>query len=85
VFFDGEEITMWFYQYVCEANGQVIEVRHSASVRLQTWGEVCRQVGMDVGQTSPDAKVTRLVSVSMPFTPRLKGIDKDAPSKKLEL
>ncbi len=68
-----------FYQYFCEANGQIVEVRHSAQVRLKTWGEVCERAGMEPGRTSLDKPVIRLIG-GMPFLERLKGLDKDAPS-----
>lgn len=76
---------MVFYHYFCEANGQVVEVRHSMKTRLTTWGEVCRLAERPPGDTPEDASVVRLMSGAMPFVPRLKGLDKDAPSAKLEV
>lgn len=76
---------MVFYHYFCEANGQVVEVRHSIATRLITWGEVCRLAERALGDTPAEAPVVRLMSGAMPFVPRLKGLDKDAPSAKLEV
>lgn len=74
-----------FYQYFCERNGQTIEVEHRVSERLKTWGEVCRRARIDPGTTPLDTEVIRMISNANPIVWRLKGLDKDKPSKKLEL
>ncbi len=74
-----------FYQYLCEQNGRTVEVEHRVSERLKTWGDVCRRAGIDSGQTPLDTPVIRMISNPNPVVWRLKGIDKDKPSKKLEL
>ena len=73
-----------FYQYYCEANDKTVEVEHKMSKKLKTWGEVCAKAGIDLGDTPPNAPVVRLIS-GMPFDPKVKGLDKDAPSDKLEI
>ncbi|MFP4472664.1 MAG: zinc ribbon domain-containing protein [Candidatus Omnitrophota bacterium] len=73
-----------FYQYYCEQNGRTVEVEHGASRRFKTWGEVCKRAGIACGDVSPGAPVTRLISRPQPAIWRLKGLDKDAPSDKLE-
>jgi hypothetical protein len=50
------------YDYRCEANGRVVEVRHTMSEKLTTWGEVCAQAGLDLDGTPADAKVDRLIT-----------------------
>ncbi len=50
------------YDYRCDANGQVVEVRHSMSERLTTWGELCTLAGLEPGATPPDAPVERLIT-----------------------
>jgi len=50
------------YDYRCEANGRVVEVRHGMNERLATWGEVCEKAGIDPGETGAEAPVTRLIS-----------------------
>ncbi len=50
------------YDYRCAANGRVVEVRHTISEKLTTWGEVCAQAGLDLDGTPADAKVDRLIT-----------------------
>lgn len=50
------------YDYRCELNGQVVEVRHKMSEKLCTWGEVCERAGIETGDTSADAPVKRLIT-----------------------
>jgi hypothetical protein len=50
------------YDYRCDANGQVVEVRHSMSERLTTWGELCALAGLEPGATPPDSPVERLIT-----------------------
>ena len=50
------------YDYRCEANGKVVEVRHGMSERLTTWGELCERSGMDVGNTPAESSVERLIT-----------------------
>lgn len=76
---------MPFYDYFCQENGKTVEVYHDIRTRLKTWGEVCQTVGIDPGKTSAKAAVVRLISGITPTVFRLKGLDKDAPSSKLEL
>ena len=66
----------FFYDYLCEANGKTVQVRHSSRVRLKTWGEVCENAGVDAGKTPLDAPVIRMVG-GTPYTPKLEGLDKD--------
>ena len=50
------------YDYRCEANGRVVEVRHGISEKLATWGEVCTRAGLEPGDTAPDTPVQRLIT-----------------------
>lgn len=50
------------YDYLCEANGQVVEVKHPMSDTLSTWGEVCERAGLEAGDTPADAPVQRLAT-----------------------
>lgn len=50
------------YDYLCEANGRVVEVQHRMSEKLSTWGELCQQAGVDAGDTPPDSPVQRLAT-----------------------
>ena len=50
------------YDYLCEANGQVVEVNHPMSDTLSTWGELCERAGLEAGDTPADAPVQRLAT-----------------------
>ena len=50
------------YDYICETNGRVIEVRHRMSERLVTWGELCERAAIDAGDTPLEAPVARLAT-----------------------
>ncbi|HBC57025.1 MAG TPA: regulator [Gammaproteobacteria bacterium] len=50
------------YDYRCEADQQIYEVKHAMSLLLSTWGELCELVGMDPGTIAADTKVTKLIS-----------------------
>jgi len=50
------------YDYRCPANDRVVEVKHRISEVLGTWGELCAQAGIEPGETSSDAPVSRLAT-----------------------
>lgn len=50
------------YDYRCEANGRVVEVRHGINDKLTSWGEVCAKADIDTGDTPADAPVQRLIT-----------------------
>jgi len=52
------------YDYRCEADQKVYEVKHSISEKLETWGELCERAGLGTNGIAPDTKVTRLISGS---------------------
>lgn len=49
------------YQYHCETNGQVLEVRHNMSEKLHTWGELCERSGHDLGETPAETPIRRAI------------------------
>lgn len=49
------------YDYHCPANGRTVEVRHSISDDLRTWGELVAAARLDAGDTPLDAEVRRLI------------------------
>lgn len=49
------------YEYRCPANGQIIEVIHPMSEKLRTWEELCRAAQMDLGETSPNSPVEKVI------------------------
>lgn len=50
------------YDYRCEENDQIIEVRHSMNHKIQTWGELCDVAGINPGTTDQITPVTRLAN-----------------------
>ena len=50
------------YEYQCESNGRLVEVRHNMAERLSTWGELCQRAGISPGTTDPAAPVEKLIS-----------------------
>ena len=48
------------YDYRCEANGRVVEVKHAMSEDLASWGELCDRAGIDPGDTPREAAISRL-------------------------
>ena len=50
------------YDYLCEANGQVLEVKHSMSEAVKTWGELCERAGIDCGDTPAESPVNKLAT-----------------------
>lgn len=50
------------YDYLCEANGRVVEVSHRMSESLATWGELCALAGVNPGDTPATAPVRRLIT-----------------------
>ncbi|MDM8558127.1 zinc ribbon domain-containing protein [Candidatus Parabeggiatoa sp. HSG14] len=50
------------YDYHCKENDQIVEVKHPINEKLTNWGEVCSHTGMDLGNTSADSPVARLIS-----------------------
>lgn len=50
------------YEYLCEANGRVIEVSHKMGERFSTWGELCERTQISPGATAANTPVTKLIS-----------------------
>ena len=50
------------YDYRCEANNQVYEVRHALSQRAATWGELCEISGLDLEGIPADSPVTKILN-----------------------
>lgn len=56
------------YEYLCEANGRVVEVNHKLAEAVRNWGELCQRAEIPVGGTDPRAKVSKLMSASFVST-----------------
>jgi len=52
------------YDYRCDANGRVLEVKHPMSEAVSTWGELCERTGNALGETPANSPVQRLISGS---------------------
>jgi len=50
------------YDYRCEANQEIYEVKHPMSEKLETWGELCERAGIAPEGIAPETRVTRLIS-----------------------
>jgi len=50
------------YEYYCEANGQSVDVIHSMSDEITTWGELCDRAEIDFGDTPRETAVARKLS-----------------------
>jgi hypothetical protein len=50
------------YDYRCEVNGRVLEVRHGMNEVVKDWGELCERSGVELGDTPADTPVKRLIS-----------------------
>ena len=73
------------YDYYCEDNGLTVEVVHSMSENLKTWGDVCRKAGISSGLTQLSAPVKRVFnSAPMMNTPTGNAELKNVGFTKLE-
>ncbi len=70
---------MPLYEYVCEANGRKVEVRHGMKESIETWGQLCEAAGLEPGKTPKTAKVERAISGGMILT-KPSGDSGPAPS-----
>jgi len=50
------------YEYLCEANGRVVEVSHKMAEKIKTWGELCQRAEIAPGKTDVKTPVTKLMS-----------------------
>lgn len=66
------------YDYRCEADGKVYEVKHRMSESISNWGELCDMAGIEPGDISNDTAVTRLATGGNLVTSSNLG-DKAAP------
>jgi hypothetical protein len=56
------------YEYRCDANDRLIEVRRKMAETLRTWGELCARAGLSPGPTDPQAPVQKLISAGFVST-----------------
>lgn len=65
------------YDYRCDADGQVYEVRHAMAVNVSTWGELCEAAGWEVGEIDPASQVRKILNTG--------GVVKSASLKNPEM
>jgi hypothetical protein len=53
---------MPIYDYLCPANGRVVEVSHKMAEKVATWGELCRRAGIPIENTPSSTPVERLIT-----------------------
>ncbi|MGB1125483.1 MAG: zinc ribbon domain-containing protein [Phycisphaeraceae bacterium] len=53
------------YEYYCPANQKTLEVMHSMSRSVSTWGELCELADAKPGKTAPNEPVEKLLSAGM--------------------
>jgi hypothetical protein len=58
------------YEYLCHANKTSVEVHHSMSEKIGTWGRLCEVAGIDPGSTPADSPVERLLFAPQISTPQ---------------
>jgi predicted nucleic acid-binding Zn ribbon protein len=68
------------YDYRCETNGRVVEVRHGMSETVSTWGELCERAGIEPGQTPAESPVQRLITGGYVITGSAGSAKAEAPS-----
>ena len=66
------------YVYLCDANGAAVEVVHSMSEDIESWGDLCERAGHDPGDTPADEPVYRQI-----FAPALQSVKGPAELKNL--
>ncbi|WP_086482122.1 FmdB family zinc ribbon protein [Oceanospirillum sanctuarii] len=52
------------YDYRCEANGEVYEVRHPMAQTVETWEQLCEVGGLELGNLDPQTPVTKLLTAA---------------------
>ena len=50
------------YEYYCEENEKNVDVIHSMSEEITTWGELCDRAEIDCGETPRETRVMRKLS-----------------------
>ncbi len=74
---------MPLYDYVCPQNGRTVEVRHSLSETISTWGELCDRAGIEPEDTPTDTPVKRKITAPSVLVPTSDRELKDAGFTKL--
>lgn len=52
------------YDYRLEETGEIFEVRHSMSIKLSQWGELCELAGVEPGSVAAESPITRVMTAA---------------------
>ncbi|MEM9586594.1 MAG: hypothetical protein AAGA03_04880, partial [Planctomycetota bacterium] len=55
------------YDYFCPSNGETVEVFHSMTDSIETWGELCDRAEREAGETDAKTPVERVLSTGLPI------------------
>ena len=66
------------YDYTCPDNGRTLEVTHSMTRSVSTWGELCELAGEPTGDTPTGASVVKELSTGT-------RIETGAPQREIPL
>jgi len=55
-------LTVPTYDYRCEFNGQVVEVKHRMNEHVSTWEDLCALAGIGTGDTPLESPVEKLIT-----------------------
>ncbi|MEM7540861.1 MAG: zinc ribbon domain-containing protein [Pseudomonadota bacterium] len=73
---------MPLYEYMCEANGQVVETYHSMSTTVETWGQLCELAKLELGDTPADEPVKKIISRGSQLNAHNTFSNRDLPAHK---
>ena len=48
------------YDYRCDTNARIVEVKHPMSQEITSWGELCELANIEVGDTPANSPIKRL-------------------------
>lgn len=51
---------MPLYDYELSSTKEKFEVMHSINRKITTWGDLCLELGLSIGETDPSTLVTRV-------------------------
>ncbi len=74
---------MPIYEYLCEANGETVEVKHGMDFVIRNWGELCFAAQVPLGETDFETPVRKLISAAAIALPTGNSALKNAGFTKL--
>lgn len=67
------------YDYRCEGNNKVYEVKHAMALAPKTWGELCEISGMDLKGIAGNTPVQKVLSAAVVKPTSLKSLSLAPP------